>query len=32
VLEKKGIPVSNETDIYNVECISDIYIHIELFI
>jgi len=32
VLEKKGIPVSNETDIYNVDCVSDIYIHIELFV
>jgi hypothetical protein len=32
VLEKKGIPISNETDIYNVECVSDIYLHIELFV
>jgi hypothetical protein len=32
VLEKKGIPISNETDIFNVDCVSDIYIHIEFII
>jgi hypothetical protein len=32
VLEKKGIPISNETDIFNVDSVSDIYIHIEFII
>ena len=30
VLEKKGIPVPDETNIFSVVQISDIYVHIEL--